>query len=556
MKKLLSMLLVVAMVFSLAACGGSSDDKENNTTSEPADTGTENQASEAADESEAVEESEPAEAGGAVQGGTLKVGMSTDATEAAAWRMRSGQEKAVFSAVYEPLMRIDEDGNVVGYLAESLEADEANLTYTVTLRQDVTFSDGSALDADVLLWNFENFKENSQTSATHFGSVESFEKTGDYSVALHLSEWNTQIPFSLNSVAGLMYSKKAFDENGYDWCLEHAVGTGPFKMDSWTKDTKLVFSKNENYWNKDAQPYLDGMEFQVIADEMSAQAAMLNGDIDVYYNGSESFQATMEQAGFSTANNQMWYTILFLIFASDVDGSPLSDVKVRQAISYAIDSQAICDSVGKGKVFVSSQYAVEGTPFYNPDVAGYNYDAEKAKSLLEEAGYGDGFTTTIYCGVDQALTDYLVAIQGYLKEVGITLNIEEQETTIWRSKGIYDIDEGMILAGHGFGANLVNQQVSNFSKRAVDGVGMLKECKLHPDDLDASIMASLSASDTTEMLKNEFETQKLIIDEYCLGYPVGIKYSSAYTLSEKVAENGCFANKNEYNDYSRIGFTE
>lgn len=556
MKKLVSMLLVIVMVFSLAACGGSADNKENNTTSEPAQTGTENAETEAAGESEAAEESEPAQAGGISQGGIMKMGMSTDITEAAAWRARSGQEKTVLAAVYEPLMRIDADGNVVGYLAESLEADEANLTYTVTLRQDVTFSDGSALDADVLLWNFENFKENSQTSATHFGSVESFEKTGDYTVAIHLTEWNTQIPYSLNSTAGLMYSKKAFDENGYDWCLENAVGTGPFKMDSWTKDTKLVLSKNENYWNKDSVPYLDGIEFQVIADEMSAQAAMLNGDIDVYYNGSESFQTTMEQAGFSTACNQMWYTILFLIFASDVDGSPLADVKVRQAISYAIDSQAICDSVGKGKVFVSSQYAVEGTPFYNPDVAGYNYDVEKAKGLLKEAGYENGFTTTIYCGVDQALTDYLVAIQGYLKEVGITLNIEEQETTIWRSKGIYDIDEGMILAGHGFGANLVNQQVSNFSKRAVEGVGMLKECKLHPDDLDASIMASLAASDTTEMLKNEFETQKLIIDEYCLGYPVGIKYASAYTISEKVAENGGFANKNEYSDYSLIGFTE
>jgi peptide/nickel transport system substrate-binding protein len=353
-----------------------------------------------------------------------------------------------------------------------------------------------------------------------------------------------------------MYSKKEFDEHGYDWCLENAVGTGPFVMDSWTKDTKLVFSKNENYWNKEAEPYLDGIEFSVIADEMSAQAAMMSGDIDVYANGSESFQTTMEGAGFTTATNQMWYTILFLIYASDVKDSPLSDVKVRQAISYAIDSATICASVGKGKVFVSNQYAVEGTPFYNPDVKGYGYDVEKAKELLKEAGYENGFTTTIYCGVDQALTDYLVAIQGYLKEVNITLNIEEQETAIWRSKGIYDIDEGMILAGHGFGANLVNQQVSNFSKRAVSGVGMLKECKLHPDDLDQTIMASLSASNTEEMLKYEFETQKMIIDDYCLGYPVGIKSSQAYTVSSKIAENGGLSHKNEYNNYAFVHFTE
>lgn len=107
----------------------------------------------------------------------------------------------------------------------------------------------------------------------------------------------------------------------------------------------------------------------------------------------------------------MWYTILFLIFASDVQDSPLADVRVRQAISYAIDSDTIAKTIGYGKVFVSNQYAVEGTMFYNPDVKGYGYDVDQAKALLADAGYADGFTTTIYCGVDQALTDYLVAIQ-------------------------------------------------------------------------------------------------------------------------------------------------
>ena len=108
----MSIVLVIAMVLSLAACGGDSGNKESNAPSGSA------------------EESKGSEA---TQGGTLKIGMSTDASEAAAWRMRSGQEKLVFSAVYEPLMKIDDDGNVVGYLAKSLEADEANLTYTCLL---------------------------------------------------------------------------------------------------------------------------------------------------------------------------------------------------------------------------------------------------------------------------------------------------------------------------------------------------------------------------------------------------------------------------------------
>ena len=539
-KRLISLILAAVMILSLAACG--SGNKPAETTQPAGDTATTAPAATTA----------PTEAP-KVSGGDMTIGMATDASEAAAWRMRSGQEKLTFGACYEPLMRIDADGNVVGNLAESLVADQDNLTYTVTLRKDVNFSDGSKLDADVLLWNFENFKENSQTSATHFGSVDHFEKVDDYTVKICLKEWNTQIPYSLNSVAGLMFSKKAFDENGYDWCLEHPVGTGPYVMTEWVRDDHVSFVKNENYWNKEDGPKMDTLTFKVIADEMSAQAAMVAGDIDVYYGASESLQTALEGAGYTRAVNKMWYTILFVIFASDVEGSPLADVRVRQAISLAIDSDTIAKTVGYNKVFVSNQYAVEGTMFYNPDVKGYGYDVEQAKQLLADAGYPDGFTTTIYCGVDQALTDYLVAVQGYLKAVGITLNIDEMETAEWRSTGIYDIPEGMILAGHGFGANLVNQQVSNFSKRAVSGVGMLKEVKLHPDDLDESIMKSLSASDSEEMLKYEFETQRLIIDEYCLGYPLGMKASQVYMAAKNVNVAG-FETMNEYNDFTQIAF--
>ncbi len=537
-KRLISLTLAGSMLLSLAACGGGGSSTAGSTsTAAPAESS-----------ATAATAAEP------VAGGDLTLGMATDATEAAAWRMRSGQEKFVFASCYETLMDIDDDGNIVGNLAESLTADEDDLSYTVKLRQDVTFSDGSALDADVLMWNFENFKENSQTSSTHFGSVDHFEKLDDYSVKICLSEWNTQIPYSLNSVAGLMYSKKAFDDNGYDWCLENPVGTGPYVMTEWVRDDHVTFKKNENYWNKaEVEPALDTLTFKVIADEMSAQAALTAGDIDGYYGASESLQTALESAGFTRATNKMWYTILFLIFASDVQDSPLADVRVRQAISYAIDSDTIAKTIGYGKVFVSNQYAVEGTMFYNPDVKGYGYDVDQAKALLADAGYADGFTTTIYCGVDQALTDYLVAIQGYLKAVGITLNIDEMETAEWRSTGIYDIPEGMILAGHGFGANLVNQQVSNFSKRAISGVGMLKECKLHPDDLDECIMKSLSASGTEEMLKYEFQTEKMIIDDYCLGYPVGLKASQVYMIAKDVNGAG-FETMNEYVDYTKISF--
>ena len=546
MKKILALIVALAIAFSAVAC-----------TSAPstatADVESSAEATEAAAEATApVEEAAAAEK---LMGGEIAIGTNVDVATSASWRIRSGQEKLMLGGIYEPLLRFDENGELQPYLAESVTADQDALTYTVKLREGLTFSDGSALDADALLWNFENFKENSQTSATHFGDVASFEKTDDLTVVIHLSAWNTQIPYSLNSVAGLMYSKQAFDENGYDWCLENPVGTGPYMLQESVTDDYKILVKNPNYWNAEEPATFDTIRFKIIADQMSAQAALLSGEINAYFGGDFQFRDTMAGLGYNVTSNKMWYTIYFLIFGSAVEGSPLCDVRVRQAIAYAIDSETIAKTIDYGKSFVSNQYAVEGTPFYSDEVVGYGYDVAKAKELLAEAGYADGFTTKISVGVDQALDRYMVAIQGYLKEVGINVELDYQETAIWTSKGIYETDGGMILAGHGFGANLVNQAVNNFSKRAIEGVGMLKNSKLHPDDLDEALMSALRATDQQAMLDNMHEAEKLIIDTYCLGYPVVLATSQNLTTQANLIDNGYINSYNEIPVYNNLYLT-
>jgi len=489
-------------------------------------------------------------------GESLTIGASGEVAYTAAWRIRSPQDKLSWSCVYELLFVLDDEGNIIPNLAKSLESDVENKTYTVTLREDVYFSDGSHLDADILLWNFENFKENSQTSSTHFGDVESFEKTGDYTVVIHLTEWNSQIPYSLTSIPGLMYSKQAFEEHGYDWCLKNPVGTGPFVLETWVNDEYKTFVKNENYWNKNVDVPLDDITIRIIGEEMAAQAALLSGDIDGYFGASFSMQDDLMKKGFNVYRNQMWYRIMFLIYASAMEDTPISDVRVRQAMCYAIDSESISEKIDYGLSIPSNQYAVEGTMFYNEDVEGYGYNVEKAKALLADAGYADGFTTTLYTGVDQPLESYMVAIQGYLADIGIKVNLEFQEVSLWVGKTLFDIDEGMILAGHGFGINLVNQMVSNFSKRAVEGVGMLKMSKLHPDDLDKVIMAALRAQDSETMIKNAKMAEKFIIDEYCLGYPVVIGNSGNIMFNSNVVDEHTFETNNEFFDYTKIHFKD
>ena len=488
------------------------------------------------------------------RGNTFVIGVKSECSNVAAWRLRSPQERVSWAPIYETLFKVDDEGKVQGYLAESLESNYDELTYTVKLRQDVHFSDGSKLDADVLLWNVENYKENSQYSTTDFGSVDSFETTGDYTVVIHLNKWTTQMPFSLARNAGLIYSKQAFEENGYDWCLQNPVGTGPFVLEKWVNDEYKTYVKNENYWNTDATTYFDELKVVVIADEAAGQNALMSGEIDAYHGFSEASQAAMlNKGGYVRYANKLGYVVYMIVFASDVEGSPISDTKVRKAICYAIDGDTMSEKLGYGLTIANNQYGIPGTKFYNDDIEGYPYDPEKAKALLAEAGYADGFTTIMYTGNDVDMTSWMVAIQGYLKDVGINMRIEILDVAEWVGTYLYDIPEGMILgARHSFSSNIVNQVLSNFSYNAIGGVGMLNKCSLHPADLNDALQNAVSARNEDEMLTNFKEACKLLFDHYCLAYPMADSNMSVAICKDNIVDIGCFETGSDFPDYNKV----
>ena len=515
MKKLLVLTLVLAMIFGCIAC-----------TAKPAATN---------DVKEIV------------------IGEYSDVANVAAWMIRTGGDKSDWVyTIYEPLFTMSPEGNVIPYLAESLDTDADNMTYTVNLRDDVYFSDGSKLDADALLWNFENFKENGLTASTHFGTVDHFEKVSDKAVKIVMETWSSQIPYSLCSAAGLMYSKKAFEEHGFDWCLQNPVGTGAYLLKEWITDDHNNFVLNDNYWNKaNVKPEIAQITIKVIPDQTTAQAAMLNGELDVF-GGDYEFTKTMEAEGFQRISTQMWYYSDMLVFASANEGTPMADERVRKAICYAINSEEIQETINQGMSLLTNQYAIEGTPFYSDEVEGYGYDPEKAKALLAEAGYPDGFKTKIYTGTDLNLKNLMIAVQGYLAEVGIDAELVYHDVSIWSSKTVYSIEDGMVMVCHGFGTNLVNQAVSNFSKMSVQGVGMLKDSAIHPDDVDEALMNALSAKDNDTMLKEFHKASKLIIDDYCLMYPVDSDSYSWLNMRNTFNDNGCFGTLTEYYNYALL----
>jgi peptide/nickel transport system substrate-binding protein len=260
-----------------------------------------------------------------------------------------------------------------------------------------------------------------------------------------------------------MISPTAFEANGAEWAVEHPVGTGPFKLTEFQRDVRLVFERFDDYW-QEGKPYLDGVTINIIADPMTQMASFLRGDNNMiaFLN---PLDAENLQGNEDIAINKASLgggTVLMLQFDGANPESPFSDIRVRQAAAYAVDNQAIVDTVYKGYAHVDNQVALPGTWSYNPNIVGYPYNPEKARQLLEEAGYPDGFDTTIYVRQDQIFVDAFTAVQGYLAEVGIRANLEICEfgrffdyilMTGWPTNGIlqgspgYDPDLGATIWG-------------------------------------------------------------------------------------------------------------
>lgn len=519
-KKLLAFLLIAVLLMSVFGCtpAAEPDDQDVANTANPTAT-----------------EGQPTEV---VPTGKLTMAYAYDISGIASWDIRDITDHVSLSCVYEPLFVLDREGNPVGYLAKELIPNVDDLSYEVVLREDVTFSDGSKLDADALLWYFEYYKANSPTSSTYFGSVDHFEKTGDYSVKICLSQWDSQIPFGLAYTAGMPYSKAAFEENGEEWAIAHAVGTGPYVMGDFVANDYRIYELNENYWNKEETPAFEQIEWIVIADELTATSALQTGEIDGYLGASFSMLETLDMNGFQSLNSPTMQ-VQSLVFASDVEGSPLSDLRVRQAISYAIDSESICEVITCGMGGVSTQSAIPGTAFYNEEVVGYEYDVEKAKQLLAEAGYADGFETKIVTESAGIYPQLATMVQANLREIGIEAEVKLDERSLWFEE-MYGIDEGMIIGRNSFDFDLCNNLKSNYSKDAIGGVGLLNQCKIHPDDLDAAIQNSISATSMEEMYAYEKEAQRLLVDEYCIMYPVFTNCRTYISLTPEINDNGCF----------------
>jgi peptide/nickel transport system substrate-binding protein len=320
----------------------------------------------------------------------------------------------------ETLFRYDKEGNIVSLLANDYETDIAANTITITLRQGVKFHDGSDWNAEVCKWNLDQYRAGARAELDRVASVDVVD---DYTVKLTLSSFDNTIINALcnGADAGRMISKQSFEANGgKDWAEKNPVGTGAWKFVSWEKDVGIKYTRFDDYWG--GKPYLDGIELIRFADATAELLALKAGEID-------SDSVSPSDAADLLAEGK-WDMVLAPFgqvpaLAGAADDPYFSKLEVRQAMSYALDTAALNEGIGKGYWIDINQWAIPGTWAYNPNVEDYPYNPEKAKQLLADAGFPDGIDTVLhFYNTGGAQLDLMTAIQSQLETGGINAELD------------------------------------------------------------------------------------------------------------------------------------
>lgn len=341
----------------------------------------------------------------------------------------------------EALIFSDNAGKMLPVLASNWSVAADNKSITFNLRKGVKFHDGTDFNAKAVKWNMDRYLAAKLTSSAQWSSIDVVD---DYTIRLNLKAFQNTILNGLEGSAGMMISPTAFEKNGAEFSKLNPVGTGPFKFKSFARDVSMEYVKADGYWDA-GKPYLNGLQFVYIADATTARLAFEAGVGDVMSASSESVAAEMIAKGYTAEKRPG--ALMNLIPDSSHSTSPFSNVKVRQAVSYAIDREAMAKSLGYGLWEVVNQPA-SAEHFGHIDDSPYKYDPAKAKQLLAEAGFAKGFKTAIITA-NTFSRDPVVAIQAQLAAVGITVDINTVEFVAWNNYVAKGWDNALLYATQG-----------------------------------------------------------------------------------------------------------
>jgi peptide/nickel transport system substrate-binding protein len=372
-------------------------------------------------------------------GGALTIGLSgeTDSFNpfAGTWSVPSYE---VANAVFEPLAAVDQVGIAHPYLAESITPNEDFTVWTITLRPNVTFQNGQKLDAAALKKNLDTARTTGLT-AQAFTLVQSVDIVSDLAVSVHMGgRWAT-FPASLAMQAGYMAAPAMLDDPA--GANATPIGTGPFMVVSRQRDSYLKTKRNPTYWRTDANgtqlPYLDAIDFSILADASSRTSSMAAGNVDAFdVNTPDLLRQLKEEADRSEVQlitNEGAETDE-TILALNTTREPFNDIIARQALAYAVDQEKL-SATAYHNTFPGAWGMFEaGSPYYvSKQDAGYPQpDGAKAKQLAQQYadGHGKPLEFSLILPPDPQYLAIAQTFQAQMAELGITVNLQTMEQTV------------------------------------------------------------------------------------------------------------------------------
>ena len=361
-----------------------------------------------------------------------------DPTSAAAGAI----DQVLYSNVFEGLTRFGPDGSVNPGLAQSWEISQDGLVYTFQLQSGVTFHDGTTMDAADVKFSLDRARdENSQNAQKAlFEGIESVEALDELTVQVTLGAPNGNLLFNLAWGDAVIVAPESIGE-----IKQKPVGTGAFRFDDWVQGDRITLVKNPDYWGDPAR--LDRATFKFISDPTAAFAAVMAEDVDVFggYPAPENLPQFEADPRFQVlVGSTEGETILSI----NNKAGPLSDVKVREAIAHAIDRQAIIDGAMFGLGTPIGTHFAPHNPDY-VDLTGVSqHDPDLSRALLAQAGYADGFTTTLKLPPPSYARRGGEIIAAQLRAVGIEVEITNLEWAQWLEQVFKGKDFGLTIVSH------------------------------------------------------------------------------------------------------------
>ncbi len=333
-------------------------------------------------------------------------------------------DESMAKAYAETLVYYAGDGNFKPELAKSWVIDDANKTLTFTLEQGVKFHDGTPFNAEAVRKNVQLLIDSKRLANGQY--VDSIEVVDEYNFRYNLNAVFTpsMMLHSYGYNLLTMFSPTALETNGKEWAVTNFVSTGPFKFQSFQRDVSLKMVRNDNYWRGPQYPYLDGIEITFVADATIAATKMQAGEGDTCSGLPLKEAIDLMNLGF-VGIPQIGGFFSDLIPDTKSPDSIFQNLKIREAVEYAIDRDALAAALGYGRGKAIKSLGPQGTQGYDPNYQIREYSPEKAMELMAEAGYPEGFKTTIF--QLQGSTDLAEAIQGMLLEVNIDVDIQVED---------------------------------------------------------------------------------------------------------------------------------